>query len=104
MDEETYKKKVKEYLETKWTGAKACPICGQTTWRLADTMGRIPSLSGPNIILGGPYYPFIILVCSTCGYTILLNAKVVGLEAPEQPPQPATEGNQSEITKKENHE
>jgi len=50
-------------------------------------LGGWASPSGGAFVLPGQLYPLIVLVCQTCGNTILLNAMVAGIvKAP--PPQP----------------
>jgi hypothetical protein len=35
--------------------------------------------SGGNLQLGGDYYPFVLVICTTCGNTLAFNAKIIGL-------------------------
>lgn len=66
------------WIDEHWTGQKACPICQNTRWGVADLIGEVQmtTLDGG---LTGKAYPLIIVTCQTCGYTVLLNALVVGL-------------------------
>ena len=92
MDKESYTKAVRDYLEKNWTGEKVCPICKKNSWALPDSMGMIQQIAaGAGIRIGGPYYPLIPITCLSCGYTILLNAKIAGLTAPDDTPAQSTE-------------
>lgn len=66
------------WIDEHWTGQKTCPICQNTRWGVADTVGEVQmtTLKGD---LTGRVCPLVIVTCQTCGYTLLLNAVVVGL-------------------------
>jgi len=60
---------------------------GLPTGWLGEPLGEIREFKGGAFVLPGQLYPLIVLVCQTCGNTILLNAMVAGIvKAP--PPQP----------------
>ena len=66
------------WIDEHWTGQKACPICQNSRWGIADTVGEVQMMDF-NGDLTGRVCPLVILTCETCGYTLLLNAKVIGL-------------------------
>ncbi len=66
------------WIDEHWKGQKACPICTNTRWGIADTVGEVPMMELNGDLTGG-VCPLVILTCQTCGYTLLLNAKVIGL-------------------------
>ena len=73
------KDRILKWLESKWTSAKQCPICGTNKWHIGDHLSTILTTHKGNIFIGGPTIPVIIVVCMTCGYTLLFNAVVVGI-------------------------
>ena len=66
------------WIDEHWTGQKACPICENTRWGVADLIGEV-QMTTLNGDLTGKAYPLVIVTCQTCGYTVLLNALVIGL-------------------------
>lgn len=75
-------KKIEEAIKKK-TGQMnfKCPVCtnnhfslagGFTNESLSDNVG--------NIVLGGSVLPSVPIVCTNCGNTFFLNAKVLGLK------------------------
>ena len=75
------KARITKWINDKWHGNnQACPICGDTNWAIADHL-VMPVVTGKDnsILLGGPVYPHVMLISPTCGYTMLVNAVVIGL-------------------------
>lgn len=66
------------WIDEHWTGQKACPICQNARWGVADTVGDV-QMMGLNKEPTDRTYPLVILTCQTCGYTVLFNATVIGL-------------------------
>ena len=66
------------WIDEHWKGQKTCPICANTRWGIADTVGEVPTVD-LNKEPTERAYPLVILTCQTCGYTVLFNATVVGL-------------------------
>lgn len=57
-----------------------CPVCGATEWMLAEHLVQ-PITLGPKmgLLLGGSSaYPQVMLI-SKCGYTMMINAVIIGL-------------------------
>lgn len=64
-----------DILESKWTKARICPICGNTLWQINDTIFELPEFHGGNVVLGtGSVFPVIPISCSNCGYSFFINA------------------------------
>lgn len=75
------KDKVKSWLKTVgWEQRASCPVCGHHVWTIADHLVQ-PVTLGPQVSvqLGGVGYPQVMLISSKCGYTIFLNAVIMGL-------------------------
>ncbi len=53
-----------------------CPVCSHEAWLIGDLKGRLPA---PHP-LGGPAYPFVVLLCMNCAHTLFFNAIVMGVE------------------------
>lgn len=76
--------KVIQWLEKHWQSptrtGRACLVCGQTKWTIARDFTWMATVgSGGNLQLGGDYYPFVLVICTTCGNTLAFNAKIIGL-------------------------
>jgi hypothetical protein len=67
------------WLQERWT-IKICPFHGPTNWSIGDMIMTLP-FSGGGVNIGGPTYPLIPVICSQCGYTVLINAIVAGIVA-----------------------
>ena len=70
--------KVIKHLQEKWKGAK-CPMCGEGSWGVQDSVFQLTEFSQGNVILGGPVIPVIPVSCNNCGNTILVNAIQIGV-------------------------
>jgi hypothetical protein len=56
-----------------------CPICGKDEWTVGGHLVR-PISGPPNLAnLGGYTYPLVMLISVPCGYTMFLNAVMMGL-------------------------
>lgn len=67
-----------------------CPLCGKSEWFVADDLVMPPNFSpGRGLNLGGPGYPLVMIISTSCGYTRFLNAVYVGLVPPSKPPESA---------------
>lgn len=66
----------------KTTGA-GCPICADRNWTIAEHLVQ-PLLTGGagSIQMGGIGYPQVMMISSKCGYTMYLNAVMIGLIPP----------------------
>ena len=61
----------------------ACPICKSHNWSIDPELAGIDRAESNK---GEPYLPYIVLTCSTCGYTMLINAVIAGFaEASSEP-------------------
>ncbi len=75
-------KKIEEAIKRK-SGQTAfkCPVCTNNQFSLAGgfTNHFLRDNIQGNLIIGGPVLPSIPIVCSNCGNTFFLNAKVLGI-------------------------
>ena len=84
-------KLTKEELETANTWLKdnwknwACPFSGHTNWNLADSLSQMNRFTGAGLVVGGPVFPMLVLTCTGCGYTALVNAVMAGIVSPSTP-------------------
>lgn len=76
---EQQKKKFEEHINKKMTLIGKCPVCSSRSWTVLDHMVHIPIHYGGNIMVGGPSYPSVGLICSNCGNTQLINAVFAGV-------------------------
>jgi hypothetical protein len=85
-------KKAHDWLAKYSPGAEtACPICRSTTWIIAEHLVQPVTLrAGLSIQLGGLSYPQVMVISNPCGYTMFLNAVLVGIlvgTPPVSPPE-----------------
>ncbi|MBU0460040.1 MAG: hypothetical protein KJ597_01025 [Nanoarchaeota archaeon] len=75
-------KKIEEAINRKTgqTGFK-CPICTNDKFSLAGgfTNDFLMDRLGGGLVIGGPVLPSVPIVCTNCGNTFFLNARVLGL-------------------------
>lgn len=71
--------KLNEYLKT--LNPHVCPLCGKGPWIIGDTIFYLNEYNENMVAIGGPSFPVLPLVCSTCGYTIFINTIVTGLSS-----------------------
>lgn len=79
------------WLNEKWVTDKGCPICTSNQWRIGDALvAPMNSTPGGGVMIGGPTYPQLMLICTNCGHTHYFNAVVMGLvkSKPKDEPPP----------------
>lgn len=72
-----------EWLESKWTTPKLCPICSTNQWTVTELI-EARSFEGGNLIIGGGsgLFVFFQVICTNCGFTHLFNANLAGIVEP----------------------
>jgi hypothetical protein len=78
--------KAQAWLSAHWINS-ACPFHGLTTWEVGGVLAQAMAYVGGGLVVGGPVYPFLVVTCSHCGYSVLVNALKIGIVQPEQPVQ-----------------
>ena len=68
---EPLNEKIKDY---------ACPVCGKKEWIFSDKLFQLIEFYEDKIMLGGPTYIVLPVVCTECGYTFFINPMVYYLE------------------------
>lgn len=80
------KQKAVDWLQRKWTGSQACPVCGTNNWTVADHLVSPPITGvGGGTFLGGPSYPHVMLISNECGYVMMFNAIILGIVEKKEP-------------------
>jgi len=76
-----------DHLNEKW-GVRHCPMCGENSWTVSDTIYELREFQGGNVVIGGgPIYPIIPVSCNNCGNSIMVNAiQSGGIENPNVQP------------------
>lgn len=75
--------KLIEFLSTKWQG-RPCPVCGVGGWSVQESSFELREFNeGNHVMGGGPVIPVVPVICTNCGNTVLVNAIMAGLVAPE---------------------
>lgn len=79
-------KKINEAINRK-TGKTdfKCPVCTNNQFSLAGgfTNDFLMDKIGGGLVIGGPVLPSVPIVCTNCGNTFFLNAKVLGINEEE---------------------
>ncbi len=75
------REKAEEWLTSQWSGLKECPICQQNIWNMPNELVSVNEYRGAGVMALGSTasFPFVMVVCSFCGYTMFFNAVVMGL-------------------------
>ncbi len=76
-------RKIDEAIKRKnGTGNFNCPVCKNDRFTLAGgfTNDFLMDKLGGGLIIGGPVLPSVPIVCTNCGNTFFLNAKILGIE------------------------
>lgn len=76
-----------------------CPVCSARQWSILDHfLNGIVFYPGGGMVIGGPSYPHVGLICGHCGNTQLINAVVAGIlpgdRVDELVEEPSTKGEQ----------
>jgi predicted nucleic-acid-binding Zn-ribbon protein len=66
-----------KWLERYWL-TRDCPFHGHTRWEIGDMVQLTPYAAG-TLVVNAPVYPVIVVTCTQCGYTVLVNAKLSGV-------------------------
>lgn len=67
-----------------WMSSKApligkCPLCNAREWSLIEEIIELRPFHGGSMVVGGPTYPNVGVICNNCGNTQLVNAVVSGV-------------------------
>jgi hypothetical protein len=73
---------IHKWLEDKWGKDRKCSQCGTDDWGIGGTPGSLPVGTPEGRTRIGPNYPCVVVICSNCGNTILLNALAIGVQPP----------------------
>lgn len=72
------------WLADKWSGA-GCPFHGDTTWSVGPFLAGIPAHTPPQKRALQKVYPSLTVICTQCGYTVLVNSNLIGLSESDAP-------------------
>ena len=54
-----------------------CPVSGDNDWQIQNRLAYL--LADANIVGKSQLFPSVVMLCKSCGYTILLNVLVLGI-------------------------
>jgi hypothetical protein len=74
-----------DWVADKWRNP-LCPVCQQNVWQIGDLVELRP-FTGGDLVLGGPLYPMLQVICGNCAHTVLFNAVLAGIVGPETQPE-----------------
>jgi hypothetical protein len=72
-----------EWVRAKWGDDPICPYCGNNQW---NVMGLTELESSPDDpqVPEGAVFPLFQVACTSCGHTVLVNARVSGVVSPTE--------------------
>jgi len=76
--------KILAWLNENWKNERRCPICQSNKWNINLDPGVVLVAKNKSIQFG-ENYPFVVINCTKCGYSFLMNEVVMGLVQPIQP-------------------
>jgi len=68
-----------KWLNEHWKGDTKCMICQNNNWNISDIIFEFRAFSNGNLIVGGPVYPAIVVICTNCGLSLIFNAIHAGI-------------------------
>lgn len=71
-----WKERFVSFINEKVPNSGICKECGQKAIVVSDDLVTTPVFQNGGIMLGGPTYPQVMLVCTNCGFTRFFNAMV----------------------------
>lgn len=82
------RQKAANWLNSKWTGQKVCPICKNNNWHIPEELSEARAFFGGGFVVGGPIAPLLCVTCSNCGHVLNFNALVMGLVGDDKDKKP----------------
>lgn len=89
----TFQDRVISAIQAKLDGRKlVCPVSQDSTWEVQEYWGILPAFNQPSDMLPAlsstrNSFPLAVLVCGTCGYSMMFNLLSLGLGEELKPPQ-----------------
>ena len=77
--------KIAGWLNEYWQGEKICPICHSNNWTISDEIYEFRAFHGGRLVVGGPVFPAVGIICTVCGHTLFFNAIKLDLVKPAPP-------------------
>lgn len=73
-----------------WMNSRAaligkCGLCGHREWGITEHIVEIRPFHGGDMVIGGPIYPYVGMICQNCGNTHFVNAVASGVVKAAQP-------------------
>lgn len=53
--------------------SRRCPACGESRLLIEERIGKV-TIYQPEVMAGGPLFPYVILICDNCGNSLFFNA------------------------------
>ncbi len=70
------------WIRDKWKHGP-CSICGANSW---TTNSKVCLLLNPASLVNTTSFPVVLIYCTNCGHTLVVNAIIAGVAKPEGPP------------------
>jgi hypothetical protein len=72
-------KELWQRINARTGGPRPCPACDKTAWHIVSRFTRVPAITTPHeVVVGGPGFPMVPMVCTNCGYMRFFNMYVLG--------------------------
>jgi hypothetical protein len=68
-----------DWLQSTGYRLPACPISRGKNWSVAEHIVEFRQYQGGHFSSVGSVYPAVMIICQDCGYTIFVNAALIGL-------------------------
>jgi hypothetical protein len=70
--------KLQKWFKEKWN-KPTCPACQSSSWTLDSHCGLMPVHTPKKVLLGGPSYLFVPVICDVCCFSMLFNLPKMGI-------------------------
>jgi len=73
--------RVMAFIKSKWSPTFSCPCCGSKDWQATPKLFQVTEYvkSSGIALRAGSVFPVIPVMCTNCGYTLLINALIAGI-------------------------
>lgn len=69
---------LQRWIEEKWKQG-SCPVCEANQWQAGEDVLQLMPFHEGSLVVGGPVYPVLPIVCLNCGNSIFVSAVVAGI-------------------------
>lgn len=74
-----WKEQFVKFINDKVPSSGLCKECNQKAIVVSDDITTAPVFKNGGMMIGGPAYPQVMLICTNCGNTRFFNALIAGV-------------------------